>query len=122
VLIDEFHAKENKIKDEALFKDLKRLEKNKKVQALGARNWYYALMDYGAHLKTQKISHNKKSLQYAKQSPYKGSLRELRAKTLFAIAHEEPLPKDERLETVTALLLKEGYIVKAGKRNQYSIK
>jgi A/G-specific adenine glycosylase len=122
VLIEEFHAKENKIKDEALYMDLKRLEKNKKVQALGARDWYYALMDYGAYLKTQKVSHNTMSSQYAKQTPYKGSLRELRAKTLFAIAHRESLPIDGRLEVVTNQLLTEGYIVKSGKRNQYSIK
>lgn len=44
----------------------------------GAREWYSALMDYGAHLKRSGISHNAKSKTYAKQSKFAGSLREAR--------------------------------------------
>ncbi|MEZ0209225.1 MAG: A/G-specific adenine glycosylase [Candidatus Paceibacterota bacterium] len=115
-LIEEFHQGELKINDGVLYDDLHRLTGNKAVQKVGAREWYYALMDYGAHLKTQKISHNIKSAHYTKQSPYEGSTRQLRAKVLFAITHKKPLPQDERLSAVLDQLLQEGYIVRKGSK------
>ena len=116
VLIEYFHQGEEYVHDGRLYDDLTRLEKNKKVQALGARKWYYAIMDYGAYLKAEKISHNSKSVHYKKQSPYKGSLRELRAATLFAVLHNRPLPVDDRSQTVLEQLCKEGYLVQKGRR------
>ena len=111
-LIEAFHQGETVVHDGVLYDDLARLTRNKRVQDVGARAWYYALMDYGAHLKASKISHNQKSAHYTKQSSYVGSTRQLRAKALFAITHRERLPEDERLETVLGQLVKEGYIVK----------
>ena len=43
-----------------------------------AREWYSALMDYGAYLKSSGISHNARSKTYTKQSKFSGSLREAR--------------------------------------------
>ena len=111
-LIEYFHQGEDEVHDGLLYDDLIRLESVAKVKLLGAREWYYALMDFGAHLKANKISHNKKSVHYVKQSPYKGSLRELRANTLFAITKGETLPQEERVSIVLEQLLKEGYITK----------
>jgi A/G-specific adenine glycosylase len=116
VLIEYFHQGEEEIHDGVLYDDLTRLENYKKVKKLGARHFYYAIMDYGAYLKSQKISHNKKSKHHVVQSAYKGSQRELRAKVLFAITHKEALPKDERLEIVLSELLKEGFIIQKGKK------
>ena len=118
VLIEYFHQGEESVHDGVLYDDLSRLEKYSEVRKIGARVWYYALMDFGAYLKVQKISHNAKSIHYVKQSPYKGSLRELRAKTLFAITHEEQLMHDERLQLVLKQLIKEGYIEKKGETYQ----
>lgn len=73
-------------------------------------------MDYGAHLKSKNISHNVKSAHYAKQTPYEGSIRQLRAKVLFAITHKEKLPTDERTNAVVEKLIDEGYILKKGVR------
>lgn len=115
-LIEEFHQGEMKIHDGVLYDDLSRLTKHPIVQEVGARVWYYALMDYGAHLKASKISHNEKSITYARQLPYEGSVRQLRARVLFAIAHNNKLPEDDRLNDVLDRLLKEGYIVRKGKR------
>lgn len=115
-LIDEFHIGETDIHDGVLYDDLARLENMKDVKKLGARHFYYALMDYGAYLKTIKVSHNKKSKHHVKQSPYEGSFRKLRAHVLFAITNEEELPADERLEEALAQLMKEGFIEKRGKR------
>ncbi len=54
----------------------------------GSREWYSALMDYGAHLKRSGISHNEKSATYAKQSKFVGSLREARGAILRLLAKE----------------------------------
>lgn len=110
-LIEQYHQGKTSITDGTLYDDLARLTHMKIVQERGARHFYYALMDYGAYLKSQKISHNEKSAHYAKQSKFEGSLRQLRAKTLFAITHHEELPDDERTDTVIAQLIKEGYII-----------
>jgi A/G-specific adenine glycosylase len=115
-----FNKSETLVNDKELKKILTSLEKYKEVQSVGARVWYYALMDYGAHLKKQGISYNKKSTHYKKQTTYKGSLRELRAKVLFAILHQNPLPKDKRLVGVLDSLIKEGFIEK-NKNNNYII-
>lgn len=109
-LIDFFHPYDVGIDDRTLYDDLKRLEQSSLVIAIGARAWYYALMDYGANLKQEHVSHNTKSAHYARQTKYKGSLRELRAKVLFAITRQEEIPKDERVEEVLRALLSEGFI------------
>ncbi|MFA5132035.1 MAG: A/G-specific adenine glycosylase [Candidatus Paceibacterota bacterium] len=119
-LIETYHQGEEKIHDGILYDDLSRLEKSAQVKKLGARIWYYALMDYGAHLKASSISHNAKSVHHVKQSVYKGSVRELRAKVLFAITHGETSPDDERTEGVLEKLVKEGYVIKKGKRYRIS--
>ena len=54
----------------------------------GSREWYSALMDYGAHLKRSGVSLNKKSATYAKQSKFVGSLREARGAILRLLAKE----------------------------------
>ncbi len=113
-LIEAFHQGETAIHDGVLYDDLSRLSASSLAKSCGARVWYYALMDYGAHLKTLHISHNTKSAHHTVQTPYQGSTRQLRAKTLFAITHSEPLPHDERIADVLNQLLKEGYIIKKG--------
>jgi A/G-specific adenine glycosylase len=118
-LIEAFHQDETNIHDGALYDDLARLNKNRIVQKIGARVWYYAFMDYGVHLKSRRISHNEKSAHHAKQSPYEGSVRQLRAKVLFAITHKEKLPDDDRASEVIEQLVKEGYLLKKGRK--YSI-
>lgn len=110
VLIEFFHQGEESVHDGMLYDDLSRLESHKQVRVRGARHWYYALMDYGAYLKENKISHNKKSRHYTVQTPYKGSLRELRAKVLFAITHSENIPLDSRLDEVLKQLSQEKFI------------
>ena len=45
----------------------------------GARSWYYALLDYGAHLKTQVANPSRRSSHYARQSAFEGSRREKRS-------------------------------------------
>ena len=43
------------------------------------RAWYYALLDYGAHLKTQVSNPNRRSKHYSRQSAFEGSRRQKRS-------------------------------------------
>lgn len=49
-----------------------------------SREWYSALMDYGAHLKRSGISLNARMARAAKQKPFKGSVREARGAIMRA--------------------------------------
>ena len=52
------------------------------LDKINPREWYYALMDYGAHIKKQHKNPSRKSARYIKQSPFKGSNREIRGMIL----------------------------------------
>ena len=54
----------------------------KTLDTLNPRVWYYALMDYGVHLKSSLPNPSRKSAHHARQSPFKGSNRELRSNLL----------------------------------------
>ena len=51
----------------------------------GARTWYYALLDYGAHLKSQGTNPSRRSAAYARQSRFEGSRREKRSVILKSV-------------------------------------
>jgi A/G-specific adenine glycosylase len=88
------------------------------------REWYWALMDYGAAMKA--ANSNRRSAHYKKQAPFTGSDRELRGKVLrLALAAEKNkigitkllgyLPVSPlRLEKIITGLEKEGFIVRKG--------
>lgn len=89
------------------------------------REWNWALMDYGAHLKRSGIKINSKSKTYTKQSVFKGSDREVRGGILRALAEGkkshlaltnlyEP-DRTEQTKIQITKLLKEGMIRKTGK-------
>ncbi len=50
------------------------------------REWYWALMDYGAHLKEQGVRVNHQSRHYTKQSKFEGSDRQIRGNILRQLA------------------------------------
>ena len=52
-----------------------------------ARDWYAALMDYGTYLKETVGNPNARSQQYARQSTFKGSDREIRGAILRLLAN-----------------------------------
>jgi A/G-specific adenine glycosylase len=93
-----------------------------------AREWYWALMDYGTHLKQLHGNPNKRSLQYTKQSKFEGSNRQKRGMVLRALLTKslslselaKSLSLQERvLSKVLAQLAKEGFVKKQG--NRFSI-
>ncbi|NBV40907.1 A/G-specific adenine glycosylase [bacterium] len=64
------------------------------------RDWYYALMDYGVHLKKQLPNINSASKHYAKQSKFAGSKREVRG-TIIKLLTEFTYIKKEELFALT---------------------
>ncbi|MBX4210899.1 hypothetical protein KW783_02930 [Candidatus Parcubacteria bacterium] len=89
VFIHTFFANKKRVTD----LDIRNLIE-KTLDRKNPREWYYALMDYGSFLKKTE-NHSKKSAQYAKQSPFAGSNRELRAKIVrFVLEKPHATAKD----------------------------
>lgn len=59
------------------------------------RDWYYALMDYGVYIKKNFPNPGRKSKQYKKQSPFKGSVREARGAVLRILQAQPQSSIDE---------------------------
>ena len=77
------------------------------------REWYWALMDYGAHLPRVVDNPNRRSKHYTKHPPFKGSNRDFRGRLLrLLVEHKKlKLPKIaaelDVPERAAALLVKE---------------
>jgi A/G-specific adenine glycosylase len=56
-----------------------------------ARQWYYALMDYGVHIKKNYKHINHKSAHYSVQSKFEGSTRQIRGRILKQLVHDNAL-------------------------------
>lgn len=54
-------------------------------QGVGARDWYFALLDYGVHLKATLPNPSRRSAHHTRQSPFEGSRRQKRARLLRAV-------------------------------------
>lgn len=64
-----------------------------------ARDWYYALLDYGAYLKKNTVNPTRKSRQYTRQSKFEGSHRQKRAYLLRCVI-DDVLTSEELTETL----------------------
>jgi A/G-specific adenine glycosylase len=88
----------------------------------GYREWYSALMDYGAHLKAVGVRTNARSAHYKKQPAFAGSLRQARGAVLRALAEGPAAEKallalaGEKGPAALSALLSEGLVVRAGRR------
>jgi A/G-specific adenine glycosylase len=88
------------------------------------REWYYALMDYGAMLKNKVPNPNRRSSSYSKQSRFEGSDRQIRGLVLKIILNKgEISEKDllifikrepERTRKIIEQMVDEGFIKKQG--------
>jgi A/G-specific adenine glycosylase len=86
------------------------------------REWYWALMDYGVHLKKAVGNLNRLSKSYVRQSAFEGSRRQVRGQVLRALgagprtlaALREQIP-DERLPAVLDDLLREELVSRRGR-------
>lgn len=75
VFIHELFPNQDKVAD----KELVALVNAMCPQDESVRDWYYALLDYGAHLKKTISNPTRRSAQYARQSKFEGSHRQKRA-------------------------------------------
>lgn len=87
--------------------------------------WYWALMDYGSHLKASGITIHRNSAQYKKQSTFKGSVREVRGGIMKVLTLRPTTKKAlekalgfsaERIDRALAQLAKEGLVIQKGQR------
>ena len=85
------------------------------------REFYWALMDYGSWLKKQGVKPSR-SRHYKKQSPLKGSVREMRGRIIAALTAGEmtdiqlrlAVEADARYESAITTLIRDGLITKTG--------
>jgi A/G-specific adenine glycosylase len=135
VFIHFFFPKRQKVTDAELTRYIER-----SIDRKNPREWYWALMDYGAAMSsagaampvgamptaTSHANPNRRSAHYKKQSPFAGSDRELRGKIMHStlsqkrnkisakgLLKELAVPR-ERFIDIIEDLTKEGFIVRKG--------
>ncbi len=123
VYLHHFFPKATSVSDTKLLPIIERtLDRN------NPRDWYYALMDYGAHLKSTTGNASRRSKHHVKQSKFEGSHRQMRARVLFALSTPQspmalarslslPLPLTQQ---VLSELAAEGFITKVGRTYKMS--
>ena len=117
VFLHHFFADEGQVADD---RTLRRLVEQT-LDREHPREWYWALMDYGTYLKMTIGGLLQQSAQYKKQSPLKGSLREIRGRIIkhLALAScdesrlELLVEGSERFSIALDALHKEGFIEQA---------
>ena len=113
VMLDSFFPETDKVSDEVIKATLKDVLD---VYHSSYREFYWAMMDYGAYLKKSGSKVHRKSLQYKIQSQFKGSTRELRGRILrFAKQHEDlntarQAIADDRFDEVLMQLVAENLV------------
>ena len=65
-----------------------------------ARDWYYALMDYGVHLKKELPRINAASKHYTRQSKFEGSKRQVRGLIIKILTQLERVEYQELIEMI----------------------
>lgn len=127
VFIHHFFPNEEDVSEAAIKKKVSETLPDKDI-----REWYWALMDYGVHLKKTVGNLNKKSTSYQKQSKFTGSNRQLRAELTRFILNNEPVTlkdmkkefaelveQNERMQSLEKnlhTLQEEGFVTNTGDR------
>ncbi len=75
---------------------------------VGARQWYYALLDYGFHLKSLVINPSRRSAHYARQSMFEGSRRQKRAEIVRLVLANSRIEKETLLANLNTFELSHG--------------
>lgn len=88
------------------------------------RHWYYALMDYGVLLKKLHPNPGRRSSHHVRQSPFRGSNRELRSRMLRTILENAGVTAGELVQQLAAereavernlqALVREGFVMEEG--------
>ncbi len=123
VLLHHCIQKKKEVADKTISVFVKRLLQNALERKVSPRIFYSAMMDYGAHLKSQGVRTNARSKHYTKQSKFDGSIRQARGALLRLFISTEKGISKKQLQTVQVErinegltgLLTEGVIEKRGK-------
>lgn len=117
VFIHYFFQHQTTVSDHAIAKLVK-----KTLDSAAPRQWYYALMDYGAMLKKKYPNPSRKSVHYTKQSSFRGSNREIRGLILKILTQQSSLSEKKLLLKIAKQpmvvkknlqdLMREGFIEK----------
>ena len=83
VFIHEFFKNKRFITDKDI---LLLIERTCPAEPRRSREWYYALMDYGAMLKATKPNPSRRSVHHSRQSQFEGSNRQLRGAIIRILA------------------------------------
>lgn len=115
VFIHHFFKGRDGVTDKEFFRLIERT-----LDMKNPREWYYALMDYGAHLKKTIGNQNMQSKHYTKQSTFKGSDRQIRGAIIRILSEGEKTRKDfhtglsfdiQRIDEQVERLKNEGMVV-----------
>ncbi len=90
VIIYSFFEEETQVSDSQVMEIVTQV-----LDELDPRHWYYALMDYGVHLKYAVPNPNRRSTHYRRQAPFENSNRQIRGALLRMLNNQGPLPKSE---------------------------
>ena len=122
VFIHYFFQKRRKVRDEEILHLV-----GKTLDRKNPREWYYALMDYGAALgKGTKDNPNRKSAHYRKQTAFEGSKRQVRSKILRLVMQKSSIPEEglyarissprDTIQKALKELVREGFVQNHKKR------
>lgn len=95
VFIHFFFGNRRRVRDAEILAKVKQTLPRKDI-----REWYYALMDYGALALRNTPNPNRRSAHYAKQPPFKGSQRELRGRILSVVVEAGRIKKERLRKTL----------------------
>lgn len=126
VFIHHFFEDEEGITDKQLLPLIK-----ESLNPENPREWYYALMDYGAYLSKHVPNPNRRSKHYARQSTFEGSNRQLRAQILrYILEHKSATQTDikkafaktesAKIDSVLRQYIQEN-LLKLTEKNQYTL-
>lgn len=95
VYIHHFFANQDAVNDQVILDLVER-----SVDHENPREWYWALMDYGVHIKSSVGNVARQSAHYVKQSAFVGSKRQIRGELLRILANG-PASYDQIANTIT---------------------
>jgi len=123
VFIHEFFPQKEDVNDKEIL-----ILAERALDKKNSKEWHYALMDYGAYLKSQVPNPNRRHKNYTLQSKFEGSLRQIRGTTLRMLSGKSmdikelskrlkkaTLQTPARIEKVILALEKEG-LIKSNKK------
>ncbi|HVO28839.1 MAG TPA: A/G-specific adenine glycosylase [Candidatus Paceibacterota bacterium] len=125
VFIHFFFPRRKKVTDAELRRYIERT-----LDGRNPREWYFALMDYGAMLgeaarqRRHSADPNRRSARYVRQAAFSGSDREIRGKVLRTMLERKRVPAEalfrsfgidrERMAAILGALAAEGFIAQRG--------